>query len=92
MQDYGAYGYGPWTATQNFTLDITYTVSLGDPSGTLTSWDDTFHWIGLQGATCYWLQVQDSGGTILRSKWVQVSVACDAGFACNYTLADLTNT
>ena len=32
------------------------------PSGTLTSWDNTFSWTGLSDATWYLLEVQTSGG------------------------------
>ena len=33
-------------------------VVLGAPSGSLTNWDGSFHWIGLSAATWYYLEVQ----------------------------------
>ena len=69
IQDYGAYGYGVWTAYQTFTLNVsTAVVQLGQPSGTLTSWDHTFHWTGIPAATWYKLDVQTLSGTVLYSE------------------------
>ena len=44
-------------------------VELGQPSGTLTSWDKSFNWTGLSGATWYNLEVQTSGGTPVLDDW-----------------------
>ena len=68
IRDYGATGYGSYTAFQNFTLN-TAGVELGQPSGTLTSWDKSFNWTGLSGATWYNLEVQTSGGTPVLDDW-----------------------
>ena len=48
------------TALQNFTLNIPPAIAvLGDPMRTLTSWDKSFNWTGLSGATWYNLEVQN---------------------------------
>ena len=79
IQDYGSYGYGTQTGWQSFTLDIfTGTVVLGQPSGSLTSWDGSFHWTGIPSATWYHLEVQDGNGTTLLSPWYSVGTACVA--------------
>ena len=82
ISDYGAYGYGSWTAFQEFTLSLGPTsVILGQPSGTLTSWDGLFHWTGLSGATWYRLEVQDAGGTPLLGQWYSAGTNC-VGLDC----------
>ena len=79
IQDYGSYGYGTQTGWQSFTLDIfTGTVVLGQPSGSLTSWEGSFHWTGIPSATWYHLEVQDGNGTTLLNTWYSVGTACVA--------------
>ena len=88
MQDYGAYGYGLWTAAQGFVLNIPYSVILGQPASTLPAWDNSFHWTGIPGATWYLIQVQNAGGTAIKNKWVTAASTC-TGLNCNYTWADI---
>jgi hypothetical protein len=93
VQDYGAYGYGSWTALQQFILNRTFSVVLGSPSGTLTSWDDSFHWTGILGAKNYLVQVQNASGTVIKNKWFKASDFCNAALSCNviYTGINLPN-
>jgi hypothetical protein len=81
--DYGGYGYGSWSAFQSFTLNLPPPLAiLGDPSGTLTSWDGSFHWTGVNGATWYRLEVQTISGSVLLAKWYSVDTAC-TGLSCS---------
>ena len=86
IQDYGSYGYGTSSAWQSFTLSISSpaVVVLGEPSGTLTSWDGSFHWTGIEGASWYRLEVQDAGGGTLLNTWYSAVENC-ASLACAVT-------
>jgi hypothetical protein len=82
-------GYGVWTAFKDFTLN--------DPIGTpelvspfsppdLTSWGNTFTWIGLSDATKYRLFVSTTNGWAIYANNllydVGSDVTCDAGLTC----------
>jgi hypothetical protein len=85
IQDYGAYGYGPFTAFTNFTIPTPVLVPavLISPTGTLTSWNNTFTWTGVSGATWYLLEVQTSDGTPVLSKWYRTSATgCSGDLSC----------
>ena len=56
------------------------------PSGTLTSWNNTYTWTGLSDATWYLLEVQTSGGTQVHRKWyTSAQAGCSGGTACSIT-------
>jgi hypothetical protein len=79
--DYGEYGYGNWTAFQNFIPPAN--AVLGDPVGTLTSWDHAFHWTGNLVATSYYLEVQTLSGTIVSGTWyTSAEAGCDGSTTC----------
>jgi hypothetical protein len=68
---------------QDFTLDIPHgSVVLGDPAGTLTSWDGTFHWTGVTAATWYYLEVKDANGNVVIGGWYPAKGNC-VGFSCS---------
>jgi hypothetical protein len=52
----GSIDYTPWCLNVACTT-LSTVVVLGSPSGTLTSWDDSFHWTGILGAKNYLVQV-----------------------------------
>ncbi len=59
------------------------------PSGTLTTWNNTYSWTGLSDATWYLLEVQTSGGTQVHRKWyTSAQAGCSAGTACSVTPAE----
>ena len=90
VRDYGGYGYGLLTALQEFTLNIPPAISvLGDPINTLTSWDQSFNWTGVSGATWYYLEVQNASGGILLGKWYTAGSICVAQ-SCTVTPAELS--
>ncbi len=89
--DYGAYGYGLYTPYADFTLDLVAepVVSvLGQPAGTKTSFDNIYHWTGIPSATWYIVEVSNSAGTVLATRWVTpVQANCPTtGLGC-YTNA-----
>jgi hypothetical protein len=89
--DYGAYGYGVYTAYQDFTLNLNLTqVLLGSPAGTLPNWDQSFNWTGSDAATDYWLEVQTSGGAVLYGQWNSAGFLCGAGTTCSTVPAGLS--
>jgi predicted outer membrane repeat protein len=56
------------------------------PSGTLTSWNNTYTWTGLSDATWYLLEVQTSSGTQVHRKWyTSAQAGCSGGTACSIT-------
>ena len=77
IRDYGAYGYGTLTGLQDFTLDLASSGAvLGDPSGTMTSWDDFFQWNAVSGGTWYYLEVQNANGDSLFNQWYTADSVC----------------
>lgn len=74
-----SYGYGLYTAWQNFSISAG--VVLGNPSGTLTSWDRSYNWTGVVGVTNYIIEVQTSAGVPVSSGWFTASAYC-SGTTC----------
>ncbi|GAB4458698.1 MAG: hypothetical protein Kow0070_12700 [Anaerolineales bacterium] len=77
---------------ESVTLSLTTgTVSiLTSPSGTLTAWNGSFAWTGVNGATWYLLEVYTPGGAQLYRKWyTSTQAGCENGTACSLTPADL---
>jgi hypothetical protein len=62
---------------------------LGEPNGTLESWDGSFNWTGVSGATYYYLEVKRNGGVIL-SKWYAASSVC-TGMTCSVAPSELSS-
>ena len=61
-------------------------MALGQPSGTLTSWDHSFQWTGLSIASEYYLVLQTSSGTAVFDGWITSAEAgCAGGTACAVT-------
>jgi hypothetical protein len=90
VQDYGGYGTGPDIGYQGFTLAITLPAAvLGQPSGTLTSWDGVFHWTGIGGVDWYVMYVETSVGTPLFEMWYSSADVC-TGTTCSVKPAGLT--
>ncbi|MBK9926009.1 MAG: cadherin repeat domain-containing protein [Anaerolineales bacterium] len=60
------------------------------PNRPLTSWSNTFSWIGHSDATQYFIQVQKADGTTLLTKWYTASQAgCDTDTGCTITPPEL---
>jgi len=94
------YGFSSWSGDGsgtanplNVTMDANKSVTANmrgntpiSPSGTLTSWNNTYTWTGLSDATWYLLEVQTSGGTQVHRKWyTSVQAGCSGGTACSIT-------
>jgi len=62
------------------------------PSGLLTSWDNTFSWTGVTGATWYLVQVQTLDDTVILQQWYTAETAgCAGGTACSISPAETLN-
>ena len=62
---------------------------LGQPSGTLASWDRSFNWTGVAGATEYLLEIESSAGTSVYVESYNAEDIC-TGMTCSVTPAGLT--
>jgi hypothetical protein len=71
---------GDTTVTVTFTQSSSTGVVLGQPSGTLGGWDNTFHWTGLADAEYYHVEVYDSTDTKVVDQWYTTSIC--SGLAC----------
>jgi hypothetical protein len=91
VKTYGASGYGPWTAFQNFTLNIVDVpnVTLVSPAGLVDSWDKAFHWTGLSGADYYHLEVYDASDTLIFGQWFTTNIC--SGLDCGVSPAETKN-
>ena len=50
----------------------------------LTSWNNTFSWTGVNGATYYLLEVYDGSNTRILNQWFSTSAAgCDSDTSCD---------
>jgi hypothetical protein len=91
LVDYGAYGYGEYTEYMNFTIAIDYGAPiLGDPIGTLSNWDGSFHWTGFAEATFYRMEVLDGEGSLLLGQWYSAETYC-SGTSCSVAPPELSS-
>jgi len=68
------------SATANLTA---LGATLIAPAGSLTSWDNTFSWTGVTGATWYLVQVQAADDTVILQKWYTADAAgCSGDLSC----------
>jgi uncharacterized repeat protein (TIGR02543 family) len=84
-------------ATVSVTMDGNKNVTanlrgntLVSPSGTLTSWSNTFTWTGHASATYYLLEVRKADETVVLWKWYTAAQAgCAGGSACSLSPVEL---
>jgi hypothetical protein len=75
---------------KNVTANFKATPALTAPSGSVTNWNKTFTWTGLNNATWYLVEVYTSGGTQVFYKWYTSSqTQCAGGTACSVTASEL---
>ena len=88
------------TTTVTMDADKSVTANLRgntliSPSGTLTTWNNTFSWTGHAAATYYLLEVRKPDNTIVLYRWYTAAQAgCAGGTACSLSptqLAGLAN-
>ncbi len=80
---------GDKTITAMFTENA---VVLGEPSGSLVSWDESFAWTGTSKATWYELEVQTAGGTQMFDLWyTNTSAGCESDTSCVVLPAEAVN-
>ena len=64
--------------------------TLLSPSGTVTSWGNTFSWTGHAAATYYLVEVQKTDNTTVLRKWYTAAQAgCAGGTACSISPVEL---
>jgi hypothetical protein len=79
-------GVGPWSAGKAFIIFTTPAApTLISPNGSVTN-PITFTWNPVPGATQYFVNVLNAGGTQVIGVWVNASEAC-AVLPCRYTPA-----
>ena len=82
-------GFTPWCVDAACTR---LSVVLDAPSGTLTSWDKSFNWTGISGATWYNLEVQTSSGTPVLDDWYLAGeTGCSGDLSCVVSPAGTLN-
>jgi len=64
------------------------TSTLISPANTVNSWDKSFHWTGVTGATRYYLEFQKADGTLVLRKWYYTNTSC-TGLDCAVTATEL---
>ena len=71
------------TRPQGSHCDIGAYEFMNTPSGTLTSWNNTFNWMGVSGATWYLVQVQAADDSVVLQKWYTADAAgCSDDLSC----------
>jgi hypothetical protein len=79
---------GQTPVVEEVTINLTSGAisTLNSPSGTLTNWDKSFNWTGVNGASWYLLEVYTSGGSQVLYKWyTSAQTNCASGTACSIT-------
>ena len=77
------------TGNKSVTANFGATALLDTPSGTQNSWDNTFSWTGLTGATWYLLEVQTSNGDPVLLQWYSaIEAGCDSDLSCAVSPAE----
>ncbi|MFZ5886035.1 MAG: choice-of-anchor Q domain-containing protein, partial [Chloroflexota bacterium] len=83
---------GQTPVLENVAINLTSGAlsTLISPTGTLTTWDGSFAWTGVNGATWYLLEVYTPDGTQLYRKWYTSAQAnCESDTTCILTPSDL---
>ncbi|NDJ60950.1 MAG: hypothetical protein GYB67_07485 [Chloroflexi bacterium] len=86
VQTWNEFGFGPWSAEVNFTMEITPAAAvLGAPTGAVSDTQPTFTWQADADSTWSLLWVSRADGTLVHSDWYDQSVIC-TGADCAVTL------
>jgi hypothetical protein len=80
--------YTPWCGDAGCTHSTP--VQAAAPLGEQTSWNGTFSWVGVRGATNYLLEVYDASDTRIYRAWqTPISAGCVGGGTCTKVVAAL---
>jgi VCBS repeat-containing protein len=79
VQTYGTMRYTPWCEYATFTISSP-TIEPDAPSGTITSWDKTFHWTGIASAEYYHTQVYTAMDVLVQEEWYTLGIC--SGLNC----------
>jgi RHS repeat-associated protein len=86
VQTWNAGGYGPWSATMNFSLPVVSppgAATLLSPSGSITGVTPAYRWNAVAAATWYHLQVDGPSGNVFKI-WYEAAEICQDG-VCSVT-------
>jgi hypothetical protein len=80
-------------ANKSVTANLTALgAALISPTGALTSWNNTFNWTGISGATWYLVQVQSADDTVILQKWYTADAGgCSGDLSCSVSPAETLN-
>jgi len=82
---WNAVGYGPWSATREFLVEIADPAALApaavSPTGTIST-DVTYRWTAVSGALSYRLSISNNGGAPAYWWFTPAAASCDA-FVCS---------
>jgi photosystem II stability/assembly factor-like uncharacterized protein len=80
-------GYGPWSATQQFFVEIADSAALTpaavSPMEAIVSTNVTYRWTAVAGALSYLLSIRNNGGAPIYSWYTPAAAGCDAASECS---------
>jgi hypothetical protein len=80
-------GYGPWSATGEFLVEIADPAALTPdalgPTGAIVSTNIPYRWTAVAGAISYRLSIRNNGGAPISWWYTAAAAGCDAAAECN---------
>jgi hypothetical protein len=80
-------GYGPWSATREFLVEIADATAAApaavSPTGAIVSTNIPYRWTAVAGAISYRLSIRNNGGAPLHWWYTPAAAGCDAMPECN---------
>jgi hypothetical protein len=79
-------GYGPWSATREFLVEIADpaapTPAAVSPTGAIVSSNVTYRWTSMPGTLSYRLSIRNNGGAPIYIWYAPAAAGCDATAEC----------
>jgi hypothetical protein len=80
-------GYGPWSATREFLVEIAdpaaITPAAVSPTGTIVSTNVHYRWTAVAGALSYRLSIRNNGGAPISWWYTPAAAGCSATTECS---------
>jgi hypothetical protein len=80
-------GYGPWSETREFLVEIADPAALTPdalgPTGAIVNTNVTYRWTAVAGAIAYRLSIRNNGGAPISWWYTAAAAGCDATAECN---------
>lgn len=89
VQTWSPTGYGPWSNSLTFSTPlppVPGAATLAAPSGAISDPTPEYTWYRVNGATWYYLWVNNAAGTPVIRQWYMASQVCDS-ISCSVTPA-----